>query len=306
MSVLAIFCADIHLSHNPPVARSAEPDWYKAQARYLNQLGELADKHQVNVYVAGDVFERWDSPVELVNWFAENTIEEMLFAIPGQHDLPHHDLTDIKRSAYWNATVARIVEDMGRDYFFDPPLCVWPFPWGFVPEPLEGAAHNGIQIALAHQYVWVAGKSYLGAPDESHVSKLAKQLEGYDVAVFGDNHKRFQRKVGKCWVYNCGCLIPRSIDERDQRPGVGLLHDNGRITTEYLDTSEDKWIDKEDLPQDPKEPARSKEIEKLLQDLKRLGDSALDFHRAVTRFIEDNKVSGLTKKVLLEAIEDGP
>ena len=40
--VLAILCSDIHLSHNAPVARSAEPDWYIAMKRPLDEIADLA------------------------------------------------------------------------------------------------------------------------------------------------------------------------------------------------------------------------------------------------------------------------
>ena len=33
--VLAILCSDLHLQMKPPVARSAEPDWFAAMRRPL-------------------------------------------------------------------------------------------------------------------------------------------------------------------------------------------------------------------------------------------------------------------------------
>ena len=54
--IAAILVADIHLSHSPPVARSAEENWYEAMARPLNQLRNLAEKWRAPVICAGDVF----------------------------------------------------------------------------------------------------------------------------------------------------------------------------------------------------------------------------------------------------------
>jgi hypothetical protein len=54
--VIAILCADLHLSHKPPIARSNEPCWYTAMKRQLNELSNLSQKWEAPVLCAGDVF----------------------------------------------------------------------------------------------------------------------------------------------------------------------------------------------------------------------------------------------------------
>src|SRR5690606_2165772 len=55
--VRALLVADIHLSHRPPIARAAEPDWYAAMERQLFQLRYLSDHYRAPVICAGDVFD---------------------------------------------------------------------------------------------------------------------------------------------------------------------------------------------------------------------------------------------------------
>lgn len=97
-TVIAVLCSDIHLCHTCPPARSNEPNWYDAMARTLDELAGIASHYYVPILCAGDVFDRWNSPPELIN-FAIKHLPPM-HCIPGQHDLPNHSLEDIRRSAY--------------------------------------------------------------------------------------------------------------------------------------------------------------------------------------------------------------
>src|SRR5574340_1610341 len=72
---VAILCSDIHLSHRPPLARACEDDWYGVQAGYLQQVFTLAGDvgkprgmRGVPIVIAGDIFDKPQPPVELVNF----------------------------------------------------------------------------------------------------------------------------------------------------------------------------------------------------------------------------------------------
>ena len=101
-SVIAVCCSDIHLSHRPPKLREAEPNWYAAQARVLSQVRAVVETHKCPLIVAGDVFdEGWRAhkcPPELVNFAIRHL--PVCYAVPGQHDLPHHRYADVDKSAY--------------------------------------------------------------------------------------------------------------------------------------------------------------------------------------------------------------
>jgi hypothetical protein len=307
--VMALLCADLHLSLTPPIARSSEPDWLAAQMRPLNQLRELKDKHQCPVFYAGDVFDRWGPPVELVNWAIESL--PCGYAVPGQHDLPMHNLCDIKRSAYWTLVQAGVIRDISgvggegaaTDAIGGLRLRTLGFAWGRKVHELEGREDypddDSVYVALIHAYIWKQGTSYENAPKESRYHHWKDRLRGYDVAVFGDNHIHFSQQVGSCIVWNCGCLIPRKSDERELRPGVGLLWSNGDVDIHRLDTSEDKWIDV--LPE--QEARELPGVEKFIEGLEGLSTDSLDFRDVVRRYISDNKVRSGVKEILLEGLE---
>lgn len=299
--VIAVLCSDIHLCHNCPPARSAEPDWYEAMGRMLDQVNDVAAEHGAPILCAGDVFDKWNSPAELIN-FALDRLPEM-YAVPGQHDLPNHSLADIKRSAFWTLVEAGTIKPLN---FGHPSrvyeVMVHAFPWGMpIVEPV--AVPEWIKVSLAHRYVWTRGKGYPGAEKEAMVGNVSN-LDGYDVAVFGDNHQSFHcRKspTSNCIVVNPGCLIRRRQDECGYKPTIYLLHDDRTVRPLQLDVSEDCWVD---------EDVKESEIEldgmtDFLEELRSLDADSLDFESAVRRYCEDNKVSGLTQQMILDSMIGG-
>ena len=303
--VLAIVCADLHLCHTVPPARAAEPDWYAAMKRPIDQVRQLSYAHKCPVIAAGDIFNRWDSNPELINWAIDHLPK--MYAIPGQHDLPHHNYEDIYRTAYWTLVGAGVIQDLrpndvGGELYYNSDdrgsVMMVPFPWGFTVSPIEDEKNDcpPVRLAVVHKYIWQLGTGYPGAPDEARIGNSKGTLRGFDAAVFGDNHKGFDAKVGNCNVCNCGCLIRRKADEREYRPAVGLLHSDGKVTRHYLDVSEDKWIDPVDKP----DSVEVEGLSEFMAELAALDADSLDFREAVNRWVSDNKVSNDVKQLLFD------
>jgi DNA repair exonuclease SbcCD nuclease subunit len=100
-TAVACCVADLHLSERVPAARGESPaEWLETQANYLRQIDDIARSLGVPVLIAGDVFDRWNAPAELIN-FAIDHMPTGVLSVPGNHDLPNHDLDQIERSAYW-------------------------------------------------------------------------------------------------------------------------------------------------------------------------------------------------------------
>jgi hypothetical protein len=198
--------------------------------RSLDQLGEVADRLKVPVICAGDIFDRWNSPPELIN-FAIRNLPDM-FAVPGQHDLPLHRLDLVHKSAYDTLVLAGKIKTIpAGGITITDGLSAHGFGWGEeIGEPYGGC---GVDIAVVHQFIWVGACGYPGVSEDSHLKQTLKKLKSYDVAVFGDNHKGFL--AGK--VLNCGTFFRRKSDEIDYRPTIGILYSSGEIVREKLDTT---------------------------------------------------------------------
>lgn len=298
--VVAILTSDWHLSEKPPVARSAEEDWFETQKRYLRQIGVLSRRHGIAgipIICAGDIFDKWNSSANLINF----AISEMphVYAVPGQHDLAHHNYENIRKTAYWTLVEAGKVTDLRHGSTLGmgvQDLVLHAFPWNHEIRPREVPSSLCLHIAVIHCYIWKKGFGYPGAPKDKRVGSLLPRLKGYDVAVFGDNHLGFQYKN----IFNCGGLMRRKSDEINYAPGVGLLYSDGTVKRHYLDTSGDKFIDPSILKKVGKDGV---DMEDFIEELKSLGDQAINFHSAIREFIDKHEISEEVANIVIESME---
>lgn len=308
--VIAILLADIHLSLKPPIWRSAEPDWFEAMKRPLDEVKRLQKQYDnCPVLCAGDIFNLWNSPPELIN-FAAEALPQM-YAIPGQHDLPLHRYEDIKKSAYYSLIKMDVIQNilpgcsirLGK---FDGGFELNGFPYGYDIE-VKRAQTNRLSVAMAHQYVWIKGFSYPNAPmHENLAGRTTKfsnsKILGYDVIVYGDNHKGFSGLgVGKCNVkteiFNCGSLIRRSIDEVSYNPQVGLLLQSGEVKRHYLDITSDKYL----AILNTVNTKTEMELQEVIKSLELLGTTSLNFSEAIKQ--ATSKVDSKVREIILKAME---
>ena len=305
--IIAIFCADIHLSLKAPVWRSAELNWLEAQLRPLQEIRLLQEKYDCPIFCAGDIFDRWNCSPELINWAIE-FLPDNIYAIPGQHDLPLHQYEDIHRSAYFTLVKAGKIQNILPGVsMLESNIPVQGFPFGYDIKP-HSKIGDGIEIAIVHDYVWSGKHHYPNAPADKRIShsntynkiyNFNGKLYGYDIIVYGDNHKGFLTHAGKTTIFNCGTLMRRKSDEIDYRPRIGLLLESGVVVSHYLDISKDKHLDEvtsakmnEDL-----------DLSDFMDELEKLGKTALDFKEAMKEFLSKGKTLSEVKQIILKAME---
>jgi hypothetical protein len=304
---LAVLCSDLHLSHTPPSARAG--DWYAAMENGLRELGALAEGlGDTPIICAGDLFDRWNSPPELIN-FALDCLPKM-WAVPGQHDLPNHNHDERHKSAYETLVKAWRVLDIGHGLkTIGTPqglMNLFGFPWGkALHGPGEWTHAQRINLAVVHSYIWVDGTGYPGAPEDKRARGYRVALEGYNACLFGDNHKSFithwtDDSGNVCTVYNNGTFFARHSDERNYKPHVGVLYDDGSIERHYLDTSRDEWADVDTAII---KPELNFDAAKFLDGLQTLGMDALDYRAAVGRALDELGAADEVRKLVMEAME---
>ncbi len=306
-TVIAILCSDLHLRHTVPPARAAEPDWYAAMGRVLDQLRAAQAEHGgCPIIIAGDIFHKWNSPAELINWAIANMPSEV-YAIPGQHDLPFHNLDDIKKSAYWTLVAAGAITDLdemrrptvGRMPYVE----LYPFPWGSaVGLGPTKRRDDTIRVAVVHAYIHKGGSSqHVGASPDDHIDAYAERLNGFDIALFGDNHYPFTEKTSTgCTVVNSGGMMLTSSDAKSGSPGFSLLFSDGSVERVAFDTSADLWSD-ESLVGTIADDA---EIgHDLIESLTNLAAVSLDYRQSVRDFLKHCPQTAGVSELLLGAIE---
>jgi len=252
MKIIAVIGSDLHLSHRTPAARDAEPDWYEAQMRVLDQVYDVCENFGAPFILAGDMFHKWNSPVGLVNAALRFTPRDF-YAVPGQHDLPCHEYAQAATTAYGTFLAAGRVTDLSPwnpCRLLSADVDVVGVPWGFLdkrPKEFTPSHLNGFpKVLIGHAYIW-AGKdtAHVAARPEQQVETLATVLDGFTHAFFGDNHIPFSTKVetpsGTCRVINCGAMQRTASDQENHRPRVWLLREDGAVKPHYLDISKDRF-----------------------------------------------------------------
>lgn len=308
---IAILTADWHLSHKPPVWRSNEPDWYAAMRRPLYELQDLQQKYECPLLIAGDVFDKWNSCPELIN-FAMIHIPKEVCSVPGQHDTPEHNVAQMKRSAYYSLALSKTIRDMegiAVQPLVDFNTRAFAYSEKIEPPNWNVTKATGLpNIAIVHDYVWTAKAKYPKAPEEKQIKATTQlrnmirgKLYGYDVIVYGDNHKGFMTRVGKTTVFNCGTLMRRRSDEEDYKPKVGLLYSDGTVEPYYLDISKDKHLTAEEVKD--VEEVEQLDMEQFAKELRTLGASALDFAEAMKEFWRSDKTRKAVQRIISKAME---
>lgn len=291
---IAICVSDLHLTLAAPACR-ADKDWLAVQADYLQQVKDGAK--DLPILCAGDIFDRWNASPELIN-FALKHLPDGMICVPGQHDLPNHRRDLMHRSGYGVLVEAGKIKDISSGHVHcGKGYKIHGFGWEEEITPV-GVEQDVLQIALIHCYCWTTGYSYPGAPETGLVSAYKKNLRGYDVAFFGDNHKGFFADAGSCRVMNVGGFIRRKSDELDYRPVVGVLFSDGTVKRRYLDTSKDKFHTK--VKEREETPINLKEF---IESLEGLGEHGVDFREAVLQHLQKGELDEPVCEIIKEMLE---
>jgi hypothetical protein len=257
--------------------------------------------------IAGDLFDRWDAPAELINFALAELPNTAIYAVPGQHDLPHHRYEDLKKTAYWTLVAAGRMRNI-RPGVPEPidGAVLWGFPWGTPLTPLTGKlrATNAVNLAVVHRYLWRVGHTYPDAPADESLDATRPFLRGFGAAVFGDNHQGFYAAGDgeTANVYNHGAFLRRRADERHLRPTAGVLGDDGTVRVVELDTRGDLW---DAPPELPAGLARAGiDAGDLIKLLETAADGVVSFREAAMRHLAGASVSAGVRGLLLEWLEN--
>jgi DNA repair exonuclease SbcCD nuclease subunit len=300
--IVAISCADIHLSIRPPIARAEEPNWFAAMTRPWKEIKNLAHKHDAIILCAGDIFDRWNSPPELINWALETL--PLMYAVPGNHDLPNHRPDLAYRSAYGTLVRAERIVELDAVPKRLSNLDVYGRPFGEeIPIPIPTTT-GILKVLITHEYLWTNGTGHVGAPEEGRLSKVAQNFADFNCVFSGDNHVGFERQLKNgAFVMNCGSLMRRKSNEANHHPRVGLLRSNGRVESYNLNVDDDLLTQTVSLEQEKMDEEESKEVSTFIEDLSNLEASDLSFREAVIQTMKAKNVSVEVRETILEAME---
>lgn len=297
----AIICGDIHLRDDTPQCRT--DDFQAAQWRKIDWLAGLQQEHGCPVLDAGDLFHRWKVSSELVVKAFHHLPVEM-YTVPGNHELPNHNLSLIEKSGLGVLKVSERIRVLDAGVMARPFPCtahVHPFPWGFKTEPLLGRKNEAAvdrNIALCHVMTYTGRNPWPGCTDEE-AGAMLKRLKGFDLVITGHNHKPFVIEHEGRLLVNPGSLMRQAGDQADHRPRVYFWYsetnsveevfvpiDEGVVSRVHLAVVEDK----------------EERLEAFVSRLKGDWEIGLSFERNLEEFFNQNRVRTPVKNLVWRAV----
>mgnify|MGYP000673973163 CR=1 FL=1 len=267
--------------------------------------------------IPGDIFDSWKahrSPPELVNKVIEwlGYFQGNVYAVPGNHDLPYHAYENKDKSPYYTLVRAGVVKDLrpGAPALVGDNLFLEGFPYGYPvkgPDPSARTYKDRTKVAVVHDYCFTSGCGYYPGVDESkHANVHMEKLEGFDLALFGDQHKSFTSNNGQrpnpITLINVGGFARFTQGERHYHPSMYAVYDNLSSEDMSLATEKDMWAEKQQV-----EAAKDGKADftRLFAELAKNPEKVLDFADAVQRVLRDNgEVRDLTRHILLKVLAE--
>lgn len=275
MKFNVLLTADWHLSDQCPPCR--KDDWWAAQAHYLQEVSKFSVRHKcLAVLHAGDMFDetyrnRYRPSPRLLS-LALQHMPKNVITIPGNHDLPEHDLGQYESSGLAAletagvVTVLRLGEVIHLEHTdgtgLAPVARLRGFPWGTEEDwkhwvdppgdmhtwtrgdrgtrPGKKVGHDLPEVVLAHHLTWDETPPFPGAPNGSEAARVSKAFPKATLVVTGDNHQYCfyasqDRKTGRPLptVVNPGSLM---------RLRANQLEDTARIVVVSLDSEDPTFL----------------------------------------------------------------
>ncbi len=224
-----LISGDLHLRETNPACWK-EDYMSMEQKPALDFIKQLARKNDNPWCIfPGDIFHHWKASPWLLRFALLNLPSNSLM-IPGQHDLPNHNLMQFDKSGISLLRVTKLVN--GEDPPIDNKTQHYPFedvevdiivvPFGEeIPDPLDFNLQFKKTILVTHRMTWYNDRPWVGCDSLDAIS-LMKKHPKYDLIITGDNHERFVANYKKRFLVNAGSVGRMTIDQCDHQPAVYL------------------------------------------------------------------------------------
>lgn len=301
MQPTAIITSDIHLREDRPACRI--DDYFETQSKKIEWLCDLQIKYDCPVLDAGDLFAK-SKPSHFMTQWAIRNIPNGFHTIPGNHDLPSHNLSLLEKSALGVLDAAGAADVMICNPLNLDKVIVHPYPWGAETHPLDKKnKHDSLfYVALCHIMVFTGQIPWPDCVDLS-ARQLLRKMKGYDLIITGHNHKAFIIKSRGRLLVNPGSLMRSNASQIDFKPRVYLWYsednhvepvfvpiEEGIITTDHLDAIKEK----------------DKRINAFVEKLHSSGDMNISssFERNMEEYFKQNKTTEVVRQTVWEALRE--
>jgi len=314
----AILSSDWHYRLSVPVCR--EDDFLQTQDHKIGQVVRLQEKFGCPILHGGDVFHKWYGDVDkakVANLVtrAMRVFPEEMFAIPGNHEMPSHDINNIDQSVYQTMVEARRIKTCegkvfnligNMEDYVNLKFRAFGFPYGIELQMRmggDGKPYKSGEIkgaAIAHVLTYKGRRPFPGA--NLGCETLMRKLAGYDLILTGDNHKPFIHKKGRQLLVNPGSLT-RQRSSETHRPRVYLWYAKTNTVEPYYLQYDEKAVTRKHIQE---KEEREDRVANFIDKLKTNVKIDIDFRVNMQRHLRanKNKIDKRTKEMIIAAMED--
>lgn len=294
----AILTADLHLREDRPQCRT--DDYWATQDKKMKWLWELQIKYNCPILDAGDIFNKNKPSPYLLQWAIRN-FPKPFFTIPGNHDLPNHNLENYEKSGV-------CVLDSSHTINFHPftqttNFNIWSVPWeaNILSGPMLPKFKNDINVLLVHIMTWTGREPYSGAnKDGNSALSLLKKYKQFDLIVTGHNHRSFTIEHEGRLLVNPGSMMRMSADQIDHKPCGYLWYAKENKVEQVYYPIEQGVISREHIDVKEKREGRISAFVNRLKDNVEIG---LSFEKNIEQYFLTNKeVHPKTKDIIQETL----
>lgn len=216
----ALCIGDLHATNKQPKCRV--DDFQATQKDKFSWLRSLwAAKLQPLVLQPGDLFDRWDSPPEVINMVLD--LLPPMHTLPGNPGKHNHGLISdpelIKRDAIYTVALAKLgwvvagVNDALMSEYLTPGIIihVYACPWGEEPyAPRKIKSDVTTRNVLITHHLLTPGPAAYGA---DNALEYLKKHQGYDLILTGHNHEQFVVEHKGRYLVNPGSFTRQTAAE---------------------------------------------------------------------------------------------
>jgi len=290
MNPTCIISGDLHLRDDIPICRT--DNFWEAQANKIHWLNDLQEKYECPILDAGDMFNTWKPSYYLVQWAIKNLPNGMI-TIPGNHDLPQHNLELFTKCGLGVLAAAKVLKVLRGEDVEIPDLRISSFPWNY---KLDNQRYG--DIALCHVMTYQGRNPWPGCTAMGAL-ELLKFMKGFDLVITGHNHKSFVVEHHGRLLVNPGSLTRQTVDQVSHKPCVYLWYANDNHVEPVYAPIQENVINREHIE---KIEDRETRIDAFVDRLSGDFSINLSFEDNLEKFFSANRVRSKTKEMVMEAI----
>ncbi len=300
----AILTADLHLTDSIPVSRT--DDYIKAQASKLHFIQQLSlENNKCPILCAGDIFHHWKASPWLSSWAYYNLPAPMI-AIPGNHDLPMHQLEYYDKSAL--SLLDHVLEGLlvlKNDTTLYNNLYIRGAAFGELGNMdfSKDFSTPYCRILILHQLIWQGKKADWGKSDDWSADELLKKYgKHFDLILTGDNHESFVVEDTKTntLLVNPGSMMRITANQEDWQPKCYLYYAETN-SVEAVDFPIEKGVHNREHIDKAKD--RDERIEAYIERMNQDWQIGLSFPNNLQAFFAENNTNQKVRDLIWQCLE---